>query len=326
MKKGNKEIILQINQEEAIVLEDGVEKKITLDTVPMILENRTMVPLRFIAESLEKQVGWDKSSYTAIIIDYDYFSDVIKQNNPSLYEVLASEKNTSFQITRNYIDKQNTSQNSTATLQGNVIKEEEYSEVTLDFSGTDELMKEIASEGWNHIVYQAQYEGNKIRVKSSNETFQKMLHLNAETFVEFDTQKMNLLGNTQNNLAKGIASLFQMEDKNLNISTFSKLKQDFDIFSKLLLENGSRDLKTQNQKMSILDFSHFDNMIYKHEMVRTLAFINQTIFHYDVLQDELLYDWKTIQYSLNCENNTLILKLALENEYNERVEYIVECK
>ena len=49
--KENKEIILQIDNLEAVVTEDGNEKKIRLDTAPIIIENRTMVPLRFIAKN-----------------------------------------------------------------------------------------------------------------------------------------------------------------------------------------------------------------------------------------------------------------------------------
>ena len=112
-----------------------------------------------------------------------------------------------------------------------------------------------------------------------------------------------------------------LENYNASYNVLIRSVLDYLLSNSSLRSNSN--LVSDCKECSIL---YFDNMIYKHEMVRTLAFINQTIFHYDVLQDELIYDWKTIQYSLNCENNKLILKLALENEYNERVEYIVECK
>ena len=322
--KENKEIILQIDNLEAVVTEDGNEKKIRLDTAPIIIENRTMVPLRFIAESLEKQVGWDSSAYTAIIVDYDYFANKIKEKNPTLYEMMTNESNTSFTLTKNYIDKQNSALNTTSILKGNVNVKENYSEVALEFSGTDELIKDIISEGWNNISYQAQYTNEDIKVKTSNETLQRMLDLNAENYVEFKLDKMNLIGNAQDEIPNYIANLFQVEDTSLNINTFSKLNQDFDIFLKLFVENGSRDIKTDIQKMSLIDFSKLDNMIYNNEIVRTIAFINQTIFRYDVTRDEFLYDWNIAQYTVNCQKGKVILQLVLENEYNERVEYTLE--
>ena len=74
-----------------------------------------------------------------------------------------------------------------------------------------------------------------------------------------------------------------------------------------------------------MDFSELDNVIYANEMVRVLAFINQTVFRYDIQKEELLYDWSTVKYTVSSENNTLVLKLTLENEYNEKVEYVVKC-
>ena len=238
--------------------------------------------------------------------------------------MMTNESNTSFTLTKNYIDKQNSALNTTSILKGNVNVKENYSEVALEFSGTDELIKDIISEGWNNISYQAQYTNEDIKVKTSNETLQKMLDLNAENYVEFKLDKMKLIGNAQDKLPNYIENLFQVEDTSLNINTFSKLNQDFDIFLKLFVENGSRDIKTDIQKMSLIDFSKLDNMIYNNEIVRTIAFINQTIFRYDVTRDEFLYDWNIAQYTVNCQNGKVILQLVLENEYNERVEYTLE--
>ena len=47
-------------------------KRIEFDVQPQLINDRTMVPLRFISESLGKQVAWDAREQTAIIIDYDY--------------------------------------------------------------------------------------------------------------------------------------------------------------------------------------------------------------------------------------------------------------
>jgi len=325
--KNEKQIILQIDNPNATIIKAGIEETIKLDAAPVIVNNRTLVPLRFIAESLEKQVGWDSSSYTAIIIDYDYFTDLIKQKNIHLYEILnKTNQNTTFSITRNYIDMNDYALNSTAVLNGKVEKESELSKITLDFSGTDELMQEIITEGWNHIEYEAKYNANSIFIKTTNETFQKMLNIDAEEFTEFKIEELDLIGNADDSFSQAIESLFNIANSELTISTFKNMKTEFDTFLNLFVMNGNRNLNYQNAKMQDFDYTQFDNIVYGHELLRTLAFINQTIFHYDVVQNEFLYDWKNINYTLNCENNTLVLNLVLENDYNEKVEYIVECK
>lgn len=42
-------------------------KLVTLDTAPIILEDRTMVPIRFIAENLETEVRWDDKTQTVTL-------------------------------------------------------------------------------------------------------------------------------------------------------------------------------------------------------------------------------------------------------------------
>jgi len=56
-----KEITLTINSDIAKIkdLATNEEKEITLDSAPVLVDNRTMVPVRFIADSLDKEVGWD---------------------------------------------------------------------------------------------------------------------------------------------------------------------------------------------------------------------------------------------------------------------------
>lgn len=61
--RGSTTVILKINRPEAMV--NGSARK--LDVPPQIMEGRTMVPARFIAESLGSRVDWDGDSRTVII-------------------------------------------------------------------------------------------------------------------------------------------------------------------------------------------------------------------------------------------------------------------
>ena len=291
----------------------------------MIIDSRTLVPLRFIAESLGKQVGWDKSSYTAIIIDYDYFSKLIGQKNNNLYNILSTtDNNVSFSITRNYIDKLNSSNNDSATIKGSTTYNNELSNVILNFEGNNELIKEIIKEGWNNIVFDAKYDKNMVTIDTTNTTLNKILNLTPDN--TNNVSKLSLVGNFEDSLGSAIQNIFNIKESDLNVSTFNKMKTDFNTFLNLFIVNGTRNLNFNNSKLEIFDYTRFDNIVYGNELSRVLSFINKKIFNYDVIQDELLYDWSNINYNMNCENNNLILKIVLENEYNEKIEYIITYK
>jgi competence protein ComEC len=62
-EKGSLKVILQIGNKEAYVNNE----KITLDVPAKIIDNRTVVPLRFVSESLGTVVNWDGNTYTVKI-------------------------------------------------------------------------------------------------------------------------------------------------------------------------------------------------------------------------------------------------------------------
>lgn len=325
--KDNKQVVLQIDNREASKFENGIEQKIKLDVAPMIVNDRTLVPLRFIAESLGKQVGWDASSYTAVIIDYDYFSNLIKKENLNLYNMLTSKSdNVSFSIIRNYTDSSNSLNSNSATINGTITKSAEISNVNLTFEGTNELINEIKKEGWNNISYNAKYDENRILVNSQNETFAKMIGLDVNTYNDFTSETLGLTGGFEDDLSEAIRSMFNIDERKINIYTFHSMKSDFNRALKSFFANGTRNLNYDNAKFTTFDYTRFDNVVYGNEIFANLSFINKEIFNYDVVQDELLYDWTNINYIMNCENENLVLKVSLENEYNEKVSYTIVFK
>ena len=86
-----KEITLTIGSETAIIkdLKTNEETKMTLDQAPVIRENRTLVPVRFIAEGLDKTVGWDGDQRAVIIIDESALADELKSKVPALEKLFA---------------------------------------------------------------------------------------------------------------------------------------------------------------------------------------------------------------------------------------------
>lgn len=87
-----KTIVLQINNNVAkIINSSGETEEITLDSAPVIVNGRTLVPVRFIAESLELKVGWDGTTNSVIIIDVEGLLEIVKENAPTFYEYLTNE-------------------------------------------------------------------------------------------------------------------------------------------------------------------------------------------------------------------------------------------
>ena len=76
-KKGTKTIDFTLMDDTINVDDNGVKSTVTMD-VPMIVVNeRTLVPIRFMSNALGMQVGWDGDTQTVVIADYDeYFANV----------------------------------------------------------------------------------------------------------------------------------------------------------------------------------------------------------------------------------------------------------
>ncbi len=90
-KKEGTEIKLQIGNNIATKKISEETKNIELDVTPTIVNGRTLVPVRFIAESLDKKVGWDAENRAVIIIDSDEIENKIKNNASNLYELLTNK-------------------------------------------------------------------------------------------------------------------------------------------------------------------------------------------------------------------------------------------
>lgn len=71
-KKGNQIITLRIGSTDATV--NGQHK--TLDVAATIINNRTLVPTRFVSESLGAEVSWNGSTRTVTINDSDIYSRI----------------------------------------------------------------------------------------------------------------------------------------------------------------------------------------------------------------------------------------------------------
>lgn len=146
--------------------ENSQKETIELDAAPVILDNRTMVPVRFIAESLEKEVAWDANNRTVIIIDFDKVTKELEEKVPQLKEMFELEVDpveslkTTSKVTGEitYKDPEDKANNETIKIDGtldlNMNKEKEL-ELVLDltFSGKGELYKSIEETGYKNFKF-----------------------------------------------------------------------------------------------------------------------------------------------------------------------------
>lgn len=81
-ERENHSVRLSIGSETAQVERDGKSETHTLDAVPVIINDRTLVPIRFIAEALGCQTNWNPNMREVVIIDVDAWKKQIKTDAP----------------------------------------------------------------------------------------------------------------------------------------------------------------------------------------------------------------------------------------------------
>lgn len=86
-ERDGKVITMTIGSTEAIVTENGVKTTLTMDVAPFVdpAINRTYVPVRFAAQALGANVGWDQSKQTAVIVDVERQIDKVMAGKSFTY-------------------------------------------------------------------------------------------------------------------------------------------------------------------------------------------------------------------------------------------------
>lgn len=331
--KENIRIELQKDNPIAKKIVDGKEELVELSASPTIIDGRTLVPLRFIAESLGKQVGWDTTNRTAIIIDYDYFYNDLKTAAPALYNFLKTNSNNiECSITNNYYDLDNMNNNTNFKLMTTANISNNTQNVSLKIYGNNELSKEIIDEGWNEIAFSLIYNDKNVLLKSENIKLKEMLGIGNEG-ISKAYEEMNLNNNISNSM---IQNWVGIKESDLNIYSFGKIKNDYMMLRNLFSTTNyagntksnsvSSSINYNTYKLEYFDFAKLDNFISSNNHQRLISMINKIYFKNDVLKDVILYDWNNININLSVDNNIFKANIIMENEYNEKNEYIIELK
>ena len=199
----SKTLVLQINNQEATVKSGDTEEKIMLDSAPVIYDSRTLVPVRFIAESLELHVDWVPETRTVVILDSSFIYDRLQKETPNLYEFMSYEGitpetlQTAFKAnaTLNYKDSDKNITNLKSVLNG-VIKygsNKMFVDMTLKTTGKGTLLDTLKENGFDDISLSeiADFSEKVIYIKSSlleSEIGKKWARINSvEAFDKYNT-------------------------------------------------------------------------------------------------------------------------------------------
>lgn len=332
-QKDDVSIKLQIDNPIAEVSTNGITRKIELDSKPILINDRTMVPLRFISESLGKQVAWDAREQTAIIIDYDYFVNQIKKKSPMLYKAIMTEKDVAtIQISREYYDLRNSANNTISSVFATISNDSKNTQsILVDFTGSSELFREIKNEGWSSIGLVAKFDDNGITYSSNLPLLNQMLPKKNYTYEELE-----LTGKYNDSFGEAMKNFFGIKEEDINITTFVKMNNDFNNFMSLFnASNTSTSTIITNNKFNAIttnnilyDYATFDNIIFNNEFAKSFNVINKLFFNYDVQFDNLVYDYPTVDMNIKIQEDgtqiTSVITITLVNNFNEKVIYNVK--
>ncbi|PKM82844.1 MAG: hypothetical protein CVU89_01520 [Firmicutes bacterium HGW-Firmicutes-14] len=170
---------LVLNSNNAIITKNGVESTLQLDTAPILVNDRTLVPVRFISEGLGKQVGWDQANRTVVIIDYDYFVNALKTQAPIFYEYASNqydEINTgeidgsadySFKYDPGIDPGEVVSGTINADLNAKLNKDNGSMDAVIKISGLEEVLKGSGLENYDEISINILFDNNSFYIKSN---------------------------------------------------------------------------------------------------------------------------------------------------------------
>ena len=319
--KDSRIIKMQIDKKEVSFTIDGKKESKNLDQPPIIKDNRTLVPLRFISEALDMQVGWDSQNSTAIIINYDEFAKLLKDN--SAYFNSFNFTN-SITLTKNYFDDADNNRNCTTkiSIEHHDIEDSAapYTEVVAKITGSSDFAKEVEKEEWNEFRYK-KYEDDFY--ETSNYVISKMLCISKNSKEKIIYKRFNVSDIETKNIADFIKEISSVDDSGLNVNTFKELRDDWTKFASIFLTNGSRKLKTDDFVYNYLDL---DKLFYQRTnslSITTLQLLNRLLFKVSNEYNELFAEYPDVEYTFSNSGSEATIKFYIKNEYKEREEYIL---
>lgn len=90
-KNGDTTIKFTLMDDTIYVDNNGSESTVQMDTPMIIVDDRTLVPIRFMSNAFGMQVGWDGDTETVVILDADDYFNEFENSAPNMSKLLNKE-------------------------------------------------------------------------------------------------------------------------------------------------------------------------------------------------------------------------------------------
>ena len=136
--KGDITIKFALLDDTIYINNNGAESTITMDVPMIIVNDRTLVPIRFMSNALGMQVGWDGETQTVVIMDYDDYFEEFSKIAPNITKVS--------DMSKSGINK------SSSTFDFSVDTKGRAEDISIAASGSAETVKTDDASGINAML------------------------------------------------------------------------------------------------------------------------------------------------------------------------------
>lgn len=240
---------------DGLIIKNNAEQTVQLAAAPVIVEGRILVPVRFVAESLGSQVGWDSENKTVVIINYNFFLEQLKTKASNFYEYAANQYETinSGEVketldanikTKSNSDTQNPILSNidakvNASFHTKLNPENGSVAAVIDISGLDEALKMGGLEGFDHITVDLLFDNNSFYVKSNLFPLLEKANIHVgDKWVKADIADLNIPD------VKNLQDLKEIQSRQkvrnpfagmpLDVKTFKETQAMFNVFVTLI--------------------------------------------------------------------------------------------
>ncbi len=326
-KKDNIEIILTIGSTTAQKIVDGVTTNITLDSAPVVIDGRTLVPVRFIAESMDKKVGWDADNRTVAVIDTQKLQSELESKIPAYFDLVntQTEPIKTFDISAKvkgslkYSQKSQKSNNSNLDIDETLKMQKSNDAIFIDINfkatGKGVLYETFDENGLKELNISAIITKEKIYIKSPlfNETANgKWIATTDESIREF----FNIFDTIYSNV--GSMEIFNIDEDLITENTYEQLKSSSDLLANLFNENKLKISGTKTKKYEIsIDLNDLKEIATK---------IGADTTNFDTLKSLKIKSSGSIKDGIADSGNAEISLEMVEDDESSAVDLIIDSK
>ena len=326
-KKDNVEIELQIDNNVAKKIVSGETTNITLDSAPVIRDGRTLVPVRFIAESMDRKVSWDAEKRVVVIADVKGMMADLRASIPNYFELVDAQKgvpntyNATMKVTGkvDYKNSENKSDNTNINIEGDIVVAKSNNAISLDMNckltGKGSAYEVIKSNKLTSINIKGIITEDKMYVYSplfEKNTSGKWIVSDLD-----DTKSFSSLFEGANLDLKETIEKY-LNEVEFDANTYSLLKTTFDALKKVLSDDNVSVKGTSTKKyeikidaLKLLKESAKNEELKDLSLKNCLATITGTIENGYAIKNEIKLNVKLVK-----ENETIAIDIDADAKFS----------